>query len=281
MSINAQVVQYGKVIDTDTHGKTLVGVAISVPSAHDSQPTASDSRGEFRLIFSEHEAGDVIHGLRVRKNGYEVVNIHVTRDGWTLTDRDTLRIVMAPIGRLTEARMKYYDLLETACVARYDATINYLDDQLAQQQVSSFEYQYWKQRADDELNEFYSIMDEQADQLARFSLENDTEVSLASIADTSTPSVLDELQGTMAITPSMFDGEYKASVFSVDDALPFYGAQYADACYGLALMFEQQHQPAEATKYLLQALRMFETLQTLGYDYSLEIGNIKAKLYDQ
>lgn len=279
-NLSAQIKQYGKVTEADTHGRALTGVAISVPSAHDSHPTASSNQGEFRIVFREHHAGDVIHGLRARKNGYEVVNIHVTRDGWTLTDRDTLRIVMAPIGKLTDARMKYYDILETACVAQYDATVDYLDGQLAQQLISNSEYQYWKQRADDELDESYTQMDGQADLLARYSLENDTEAPMDLVADGNTPSVLDELQGSSTLAPSIFENEYKASAASYD-AYSNYEFQYADACYGLAQMFEVQKQPNEATKYYRQALHMFETLQSKGYNYTLEIQNIKAKLNQQ
>lgn len=275
--LSAQVLQYGKVTDAGSHGKALTDVFISIPAATDSHPTASDSQGEFRIDFREHHAGDKIYGLRAKKKGYEVDNIHVTRDGWILTEHDTLRIVMAPIGKLTEARMKYYDILVSARVTQYDATVDYLDGQLAKQQLSSFDYQYWKQRANDELNESYAMLDDQADQLARYSLENDTEAPLALVADDDTQSVLDELQVSFAISPSIFEDEYKASV-STFDAFSTYGFQYADACYGLALMFEERNQPQEAVQYLLQALHMFEALQSNGYDYLIEIQNIKAKL---
>ena len=104
-----QVSQYGKVVEMDDHGNPLAGVTLTVPSEHDCQPTMSDSRGRFRLCFGEHRTGDVVRGISAKKHGFEVVNVHVTRS-WTLTTEDTLTIVMAPKGKLKEARIRYYGL---------------------------------------------------------------------------------------------------------------------------------------------------------------------------
>ena len=104
-----QVVQYGKVMEWDEQGCSLSGVALTVPSVHDCQPTVSDSKGGFRLCFSEHNVGSVVHNITARKPGYDVVNVHVTRS-WTLTTEDTLTIIMAPKGKLKEARTQYYGL---------------------------------------------------------------------------------------------------------------------------------------------------------------------------
>ena len=104
-----QVSQNGKVVEMDEQGRPLTGVALTVPSEHDCQPTMSDSKGNFRLCFGEHRMGDVVHGITARKSGYEVVNVHVTRS-WTLTTEDTLCIVMAPKTKLKEARTCYYGI---------------------------------------------------------------------------------------------------------------------------------------------------------------------------
>ena len=103
-----QTVQYGKVelYDRDT---SLSGVTLTIPSEHDCQPTMSDAKGCFRLCFAKHHVGDVVSGIEARKQGYEVVNIHVTRN-WTLTTADTLRVVMAPMDMVRKARMQYYEM---------------------------------------------------------------------------------------------------------------------------------------------------------------------------
>ena len=97
-----QTVQYGKTVEMEELGVSLAGVTLTIPSEHDCQPTLSDSQGRFRLCFSDHRIGDVIHNITARKLGYEVVNVHVTRS-WTLTSADTLVIVMAPVNKMKEA----------------------------------------------------------------------------------------------------------------------------------------------------------------------------------
>lgn len=104
-----QVVQYGKVLEWGEQESPLVGVTLTVPSEHDCQPTISDSKGGFRLCFSEHRVGDVVCDISARKPGYDVVNVHVTRR-WTLTTEDTLAIIMAPKGKVKEARTLYYGM---------------------------------------------------------------------------------------------------------------------------------------------------------------------------
>lgn len=104
-----QTVQYGKTVEMEELGVSLAGVTLTIPSEHDCQPTLSDSQGRFRLCFSDHRIGDVIHNITARKLGYEVVNVHVTRS-WTLTSADTLVIVMAPVNKVKEARTHYYEL---------------------------------------------------------------------------------------------------------------------------------------------------------------------------
>ena len=117
-----QMVQYGKVVEMDDLGKPLAGVAVTIPTESDCQPTMSDVQGRFRLSFGKHNVGDVVCGIEAKKHGYEVVNIHVTRQ-WTLTKADTLTIFMAPQRKVKEARTKYYELSEM----RPDAVLRLLE----------------------------------------------------------------------------------------------------------------------------------------------------------
>lgn len=307
-SLYAQMMQYGTVTEMSLHGKTLSGVSVTVPSAHDCQPTASDSHGEFRLSFGEHQNGDVIHGLRVRKNGYEVVNLHVTRDGWTLTSNDTLRIVLAPIGKLSEARLKYYDLLETACVTRYDNTIDFLNEQFANQGMSEIEYQYWKVQADEELQQAYASMDEQADWLARYGMLNNVEASIALVEDANQESVLQAYNNFNLAFPM----EYEEHIVSGADTIPDSGIgetghvsdsiqnnililqtytklfesdmqksslKYAKSCLYLGIIYKDLGWNDASRKYLMKALRMFELMSiTEVNDYTAEIEHINKIL---
>lgn len=298
----AQMVQYGRVVELNTKGKTMSGVSITVPSVHDCQPTVSDARGVFRLTFAEHQTGDVIYGLRAKKHGYEVVNIHVTRDGWTLTDRDTLRIVLATTEKLNEARMRYYDLIETAYVSRYDSTMNLLNEHLANNVITMPEYQYWKLEARNELQRAYQNIDQQADALARIDEEDlgDPTEAVANLlnadetvlqaytsfssdyplmnfdemeskADIDSLPVADSLYQTIMVLQTytnLYEGEFVVS-----------GSKYAKSCAYLGVIYKEKGWDEASKKYLRKALRMYEMLNLIeGVEVSEAIGRIKQLL---
>lgn len=285
----AQVTQYGKVTELNSGGKRLNGVSITVNSVHDCQPTTSDVNGVFRLRFGEHQTGDVVVGIRARKYGYEVVNSHITRDGWTLTDRDTLRIVMAPAEQIREAKLRYYDLLETAFVSRYDSTMSVLNEQLAQHRISDVEYRFWSEAAMTELGKAYVNMDDYAESLACLDIDNMDETEAALYASLTAndmsstigllsgdeQSVLASMTGVKVVFPAMEDEEMKAS--DVREDFVVLGAQYADACFGLGMMYKRNGNDTEAKKYLSMALGMYETLNEIG-NYDLEVKNAKKEL---
>lgn len=299
--VSAQIVQYGKVVEMNAKGKTMSGVSVSVPSASDCQPAMTDAFGLFRLSFSEHQTGDVIRGLKVRKYGYEVVNLHVTRDGWTLTTRDTLRIVMAPIGKLTEARMRYYDLLETAALSRYDATRQFFKAKYASHEISEVEYQYWMAQAETELQQAYENMDDYADQFARANEDdmneesrqllqrlsaNDLDGAVALLAGGNHPTVLQAYNDFSIAFPLEHVEENKAGVLndSIVAADSLYehiivlqtytnlfegdfkdsGLRYAKSCMYLGRIFKDKGWNDASRIYLTKALRMYEMLETMG-----------------
>ena len=298
----AQMVQYGKVVEMNTHGKSLSGVSVTVSSAHDCQPTISDVHGVFRLSFAEHQTGDVVHGLRAKKYGYEVVNIHVTRDGWTLTDRDTLKIVMATTEKLNDARMRYYDLIETACVERYDATMNVLDQHYANRIITMPEYQYWKMEAENELQRAYQNMDALADELARTEEEelgsinevinarlNEEGNVLQAYSDFTTGFPLNTFEemeakaGTdsVSVTDSLYNEimvlQTYVNLFESDFVVS--GSKYAKSCAYLGVIYKQKGWTEASKKYLQKALRMYEILDLIeGVEVKENIGKIKELL---
>lgn len=313
---SAQMVQYGKVVELNTKGKTISGVAITVQSAHDCHPTSSDAHGLFRLSFAEHQVGDVIHGLRAKKYGYEVVNIHVTRDGWTLTDRDTLRIVMAPSGKINEARMRYYDLIETACVGLYDSTMALLNEHYANRTITLPEYQYWKLQAENELQRAYQNMDAVADAFARIDEDdldksaqaisvklknNDMLGAIALASDEPFESVLQAYSDFNTSYPMerLEDMETKAALDSLPVADSLYyeimvlqtyanlfesdfvtnGAKYAKSCAYLGVIYKERGWKEASKKYFTKALRMYEMLNVIeGIEVQDKIDKIKQQL---
>ena len=296
---NAQMVQYGKVTEMSSGGKCLNGVAITVNSTHDCQPTISDAHGVFRLCFGEHQTGDVVMGIHARKSGYEVVNSHFTRDGWTLTPKDSLKIVMAPAAKLSEARMKYYDLVETACISRFDQTKAFLHEQFMHGELSDNEYEYWMAAAQTELQRAYGEMEDYAEWFACINTDDmnditrqiygklesdDTEGAMALVAGDSYNTVLQAYNGlklmepmeeqeimvaasdsiTVAETVSEDILSVQSYVGMMEDEFAETGKRYAKACAYLGGLFKDAHIQDKADEYLEKSMKVYGMLEMLG-----------------
>ncbi len=298
--LSAQMVQYGRVVVMNSGGKVLQGVSVTIPSAHDCQPTASDVDGLFRLNFSEHSVGDVVVGLNARKHGFEMVNTHISREGFTLTNRDTLRIVMAPAGKVKEAQMRYYFLLEEACISRYDSTMSFLNEQFAQQIITQPALNYWTSQAEAELKEAYLQIDDSADRLARLNEDDlddetrsvyhrletgDMEAAFALSGDTPATSVMDNYLVFSGAYPMTIPEEYTAAdmyallnvpeslrsdVITLDNYCMQYesdfatnGAKYAQSCTYLGRIFMKIDDNIMAAFCFRKALRAYELLEEI------------------
>lgn len=298
--LSAQMVQYGYVVEMNSGGKWLPNVAVSVPMAHDCPPTASDAKGLFRLSFGEHKVGDVVMGLSARKYGYELVNKHIV-EGYTLTDRDSLRIVMAPVEKLRAAREQYYALLETASIQRYDSTLALLNGQYAQQIITKSELDYWQSLAQAELQVSYQNIDDYADRMARINaddldvtelldydrlLDGDADAGLALIGDLPESTVLDDYFVFTGTYPMMNPeihvaaGDFNlldipdslySDVVALNDYSDRYesdfitnGLHYAQSCCHLGAIFSNLDDNILAASYFRKALKMYELLNEIG-----------------
>lgn len=297
--LSAQMVQYGYVVEMNSGGKSLPNVAVSIPMAHDCQPTASDAYGLFRLSFGEHKVGDVVMGLSARKYGYELVNKHIV-EGYTLTDRDSLRIVMAPSEKLKEARERYYALLETASIQRYDSTMALLTSQYTQQIITKPELDYWKSLAEAELKFAYQNLNDYADRMACINADDldemaqpfydrlrsgDAEAGLVLIGGMPENRVMDDylvFSGTYPMTnPEVHvaSGEYDLlnipdSLYSDVIAFSGYndryesdfmtnGLHYAQSCHHLGTIFLNLSDNVLAADCFRKALKMYELLDEM------------------
>ncbi len=248
----AQTTQYGRVVEMNTKGKTVPGVSVTVPSAHDSQPASSDVNGLFRLVFSDHHPGDVIRGLRINKYGYEVVNHHILHEGWTLTEKDTLKIVLAPEGTVQEARSRYYKYLEEAFLSRYDSTTSILNEQYAQQVITKENYNALIEKAADDLDLAFQNIDMYADQLARID-QDDLDIDL----------MLNTLVNYPAMPMSISDASV-AIVMTDDFDFLFKGMDFIEVCAFFGDFYLSLEMNEEALHYYSLALQMCETLD--GYE---------------
>lgn len=297
--LSAQMVQYGYVVEMNSGGRSLPNVAVSIPMAHDCQPTASDARGLFRLSFGEHRVGDVVMGLSARKYGYELVNKHIV-EGYTLTDRDSLRIVMAPVEKLKEARERYYVMLEGVSIQRYDSTMTFLNGQYAQQIITKPELDYWQSLAEAELKLAYQNLDDYADRMARINTDDldetawlsylklmigDAEAGLALIGDMPESSVIDDylvFSGTYPMTnPEVHVASGDFDLLNIPDSLysdviafcgyndryesdfMTNGLHYAQSCHHLGTIFLNLEDYVMAADCFRKALKMYELLNEM------------------
>ena len=263
----AQTTQYGRVVEMNSNGKRIAGVSVTVSSATDCQPAASDANGVFRLVFSEHQPGDVIHGLRIKKYGYEVVNHHIVHEGWTLTEKDTLKIVMAPEGTVAEARNKYYNYLEEAYLSQYDSTVSMLNEQYAQQLISEEQFNSGMAEAADKLRLSFQNIEMYADQLARLN-HDDLDVNYEEILNTFVEfpimSANDQQEGVAA-----------ADVFEFD--FLFKGLSFVEACVFFGDYYKDLSVKEEAVGYYTLALRMYEVLNGYeGADFNDQIKQLQS-----
>lgn len=315
--LSAQMVQYGYVVEMNSGGQSLSNVAVSIPMAHDCQPTASDAHGMFRLSFGEHKVGDVVMGLSARKYGYELVNKHII-EGYTLTDRDSLRIVMAPSEKLKEAREQYYASLESAGVRRYDSTLEFLNGQYAQHIITKPELDYWVSLAETELKVAYQNMDDYADRMARVNADDldtnarslydmmlvgDVDAGLALIGNKPESNVIDDYLVFSGAYPMMNPEVHVAAgnldLVNIPDtlysdvlALNGYndhyesdfmtnGLHYAQSCHHLGTIFLNLSDKVMAASCLRKALKMYELLEEMGSEsYVGQMGELKEMLKD-
>lgn len=250
----AQTTQYGRVVEQNSNGRSVAGVMVEVPSSPDCQPTSSGANGFFRLVFSEHQPGDVIHGIRIKKYGYEVVNHHVMHEGWTLTEKDTLRIVLAPEGTVSEARRRYYQYLEEAYLTRYDSIASFLHSRYAQQLMTEQEFNTRMEQAVSELNLSFQNLDMYADQLARMNqddLDMDIDVMLNTFVD-------------FPAMPKNYSENTVALSRSTDFDFLYKGLNFIEACVFFGDFYMELDMKEDALNYYTLALKMCETLD--GYE---------------
>lgn len=163
--------QRGIIKEYLTHGKPIAGVGISIPSASDFQPVVSNADGTFQLHFSRHLPGDVIYNVKITKDDYEIVNIYDFKDGWTLSTQDTMTIIVAHRGVISERRSRYYNIMDKYTEEAYQRKIQKLEGDLANQTINAEDYRQKMLAAENELKQAYEKIDAYADLFARTSDE--------------------------------------------------------------------------------------------------------------
>lgn len=171
-TLSAQVRQVGRIVEINSNGKAVPGVSVEAVSSDDVQPAVSDSDGIFVLNFAKKKRGDIAYNLKVYKSGYEVVNNQLIRDGVVLTEKDTLKIVVAPPAKLAEARANYYEIFDNYQIGVYKKQIEELKSQLAKNEIPLAEYEQRAVKAEEDLKNANSKIAEYADKFSRINKDD-------------------------------------------------------------------------------------------------------------
>ena len=102
--VPAQVVQKGSVKVFNSRQAPLPGVQLMAEGA---PATDTDQQGIFHLHFLNRKPGMQISAPFVYKKGFELVNRDLL-DGWILSEKQPLDVVMAPEGVIEEIKNRYY-----------------------------------------------------------------------------------------------------------------------------------------------------------------------------
>ena len=170
--LSAQVVQIGRITELNSDGKPIVGASAVCLSATDVQPATTDNDGIFLLSFKKHLPGDIVYNLRITKPGFEIVNSQVLKSGIILTEKDTLKIVMARPEQLAEARARYYDIIDAYHLNRHEATIAQLKKELEAAKITAAEYEQRATEAEQQLAKALEQAEHYADLFSRINKDD-------------------------------------------------------------------------------------------------------------
>lgn len=172
VSLSAQVSQKGNVRIFNSQHTPLPGVqlmAIGAPA------TDTDNNGEFCFHFLNHKAGTAISSPQAYKKGYEVVNSDML-NGWILSEKRSLDIVMAPEGTIEEQKNHYYAIAISHFSKLRNKTVQEINHLYAQQKITQAERVQRLKELAEENHTFMNMLDKYAEKFARINPDDITQI---------------------------------------------------------------------------------------------------------
>lgn len=172
VSLSAQVSQKGNVRIFNSQHTPLPGVqlmAIGAPA------TDTDYNGEFCFHFLNHKAGTAISSPQAYKKGYEVVNSDML-NGWILSEKRSLDIVMAPEGTIEEQKSHYYAIAIAHFSKLRNKTVQEINHLYAQQKITQAERAQRLKELAEENHTFMNMLDKYAEKFARINPDDITQI---------------------------------------------------------------------------------------------------------
>lgn len=162
-SVYAQMSQKGTVRIFNSNQTPLPGVQLS---AVDAPPTDTDAHGNFQFDFSRQKPGMAIASPNVYKKGYELVNKDMI-NGWILSEKRNLTLVMAPEGTIEENKNKYYSISVTHFSEKKEKAIQEINKLYVEQKINGQERSDRLKAIAEESRSFMNQIDYYAEKFAR------------------------------------------------------------------------------------------------------------------
>lgn len=172
VSLSAQVSQKGNVRIFNSQHTPLPGVQLMASGA---PATDTDNNGEFCFHFLNHKAGTAISSPQAYKKGYEVVNSDML-NGWILSEKRSLDIVMAPEGTIEEQKNHYYAIAISHFSKLRNKTVQEINHLYAQQKITQAERAQRLKELAEENHTFMNMLDKYAEKFARINPDDITQI---------------------------------------------------------------------------------------------------------
>lgn len=172
VSLSAQVSQKGNVRIFNSQHTPLPGVQLMASGA---PATDTDNNGEFCFHFLNHKAGTAISSPQAYKKGYEVVNSDML-NGWILSEKRSLDIVMAPEGTIEEQKNHYYAIAIAHFSKLRNKTVQEINHLYAQQKITQAERAQRLKELAEENHTFMNMLDKYAEKFARINPDDITQI---------------------------------------------------------------------------------------------------------
>lgn len=170
--LSAQVSQKGNVRIFNSQHTPLPGVQLTAIGA---PATDTDNNGEFCFHFLNHKAGTAISSPQAYKKGYEVVNNDML-NGWILSEKRSLDIVMAPEGTIEEQKNRYYAIAVAHFSKLRNKTVQEINQLYAQQKITQAERARRLKELAEENHTFMNMLDKYAEKFARINPDDITQI---------------------------------------------------------------------------------------------------------
>lgn len=177
-SLQAQVIQKGKVVEQNSGLKGIPQVTIMVIGA---APANSDNNGAFSITLPKGKEGGRVLVADIGKAGYEIVN-RTEINEWNLSSSHPFNIVMCKQGTLEEARRKYYKIGVDVYRTRYQKKLEELQQSLQQDKLNKEIYEEKLSIANEELQQAMDKLEMFADKFARINRDELNELDKKAFA---------------------------------------------------------------------------------------------------